>query len=641
MKKLAFLSILSATAVLSSPGPEPRSTLVFSVANHTTSDVAVSAGGRRFYYWQDTTRLYLFDRATRRFTRILDNMTGVGRSLAVSPAGDRLAFTRSTEGGKDQQLWTVALDPATGLAVGEPRHTSTLSANGPTFSPDGKSIAFATTTSRTTKNLVVVPVSGGPERVLAQTGGDVWPIVWAKRDSIYFGISFDENANAAKNGVYRMSISGGAPQLVLRTADWGNYPGLSPDGRFLLGYVPTWDSLIVATASGRRLQAYPADWLSGAKPDIWSAGTKAIGSRAKALHDVRVLDLSTGQERSIVDSAEAYVPTWSPDGRRVAAAISSPPTIVVTDLAAGKRTAIHVERRPWVVEPLYWSPDGRFIAYRNWDSGIDLLDQGTSKVTQLVAKSGRGPWMRWRSDSRAFIYAIESAPDHADSMKTIDVHEVALDGRDRMVGSVRARCSHRPACGKIVDDSLLSTWEGGEYRLTNFRDHGTPRVAYRTDGGAPPVPTFSSNGRWMAIRHHSASDTQWSIEVMHADGSAHRSVSLSFPVAPGGQNPWISDDGGELVVAQSGCGSSTQACQGGLTFHRVKVATGSATVVAKLPRATLAGTPVCGLIRTNLACWVTPTVSNDGRSLAYSNDIGFRSDFYEVDFSNVLRGAVP
>ena len=86
-----------------------------------------------------------------------------------------------------------------------------------------------------------MPANGGPERIVTQTQGDVWPIVWAKHDSIYFGISFFEKENAAKNGVYRVSVAGGKPELVLKTADWGTYPGLSRDGRLIVGYVPTWD----------------------------------------------------------------------------------------------------------------------------------------------------------------------------------------------------------------------------------------------------------------------------------------------------------------------------------------------------------------------------------------------------------------
>jgi hypothetical protein len=231
------------------------------------------------------------------------------------------------------------------------------------------------------------------------------------------------------------------------------------------------------------------------------------------------------------------------------------------------------------------------------------------------------------------IYAVQDPPDNnTDAIKKIDIHEVALDGQDRVLHSFETGCNGGFFCGKIVDDSLVSTWINGEYRLTNFRARGAPRLVYTRDGNTapqvPPVPTFSSNGRWMAVRHQSASDHRWSIEVMHPDGSAHRTIPVSFRVSPGGRNPWIRDDGAELIVASPDCSEgSSLPCAAGFTFYRVDVATGNATMIASIAHAP-------GALDDFM-------ISTDGRSLVFVRDIEKVLDFYELDFTELLQGARP
>ena len=626
MRKLALFAMLSATAALSLAGPRPPKTLLFSLKDHSTHDIAITPNGRRIYYSQDTIQLYMYDRETRRTSPILGPMAGVGANpgLALSPAGDRLAFARSAEGSGEKQLWTVSLDPATGLPNGPARRVSILVAHSPAFSPDGKSIAFATPVSRTAKKLVVIPVNGGPERVVAETEGDVWPITWQKPDSIYFSLGFGEKENMSKNGVYRVGVSGGKPQMVLRTADWGGYPGLSPDGRFLLAYDSTWDSVMVTTSSGRHVFSYEPD-LGEVTADVWFNGGRTVGWKGWSVRTVVALDLTGEQQRVVADSSELRTSSWSPDGRRVASVGLNPSRFIISDVAAGTKRSIRVDLAPGPTAAVYWSPDGRSIAYRDPRGPLLLLDVETSKVRRLAATSCLSPIARWRSDGRAIIYAAENTPNQTRDIRKLDIHEVTLDGRDRVLSSIESRCYGNMYWGKIIDDSLLATWENAEYRVTNVRTSGA-RAVYKRDGTPQqPVPTFSSNGKWMAVRKQSSSDQRWSIEVMRPDGSAHRSVPLSFATLPGGRNPWISDDGTQLIVASPECGEndSRPCANGNAKLYRVDVATGKATSIASVPSGAINGE--------------NGMISNDGRSVVFLREIEKRVDFYEIDFSSLLR----
>jgi hypothetical protein len=189
---------------------------------------------------------------------------------------------------------------------------------------------------------------------------------WQKSDSLYFGLSSDEKENRSKNGFYRVGVSGGKPQFVLRTATWGPYPGLSPDGRFIFAFDTTWDSVLVATAAGKRVDAYkpgPGEVHAGG----WSADGKHLFRRVTR-RSVNILDLAQrtrsghrgfgGVPRSGLFALTAG--GWP--------ARLNPDTIVLSDLGAGTQRSIALERPlgrslalDWF---MYWSPDGRFLASR-------------------------------------------------------------------------------------------------------------------------------------------------------------------------------------------------------------------------------------------------------------------------------------
>ena len=196
-----------------------------------------------------------------------------------------------------------------------------------------------------------------------------------------------------------------------------------------------------------------------------------------------------------------------------------------------------------------------FYRERRTPGAINLVDVGSGKWHQLAPKSTFGPIPHWRSDSRAILYTLVDSLVTPDSMKTIEVHEITTDGRDRVLHTVKAPCRGGQPCGKFIDDSLLfATWAEGEYRVTNFRARGASRLVLTREGGGAmqPVPNFSTDGRWMSVRQQAAGGA-WSIIVMHPDGSARKTVPLSFSVASGGEhNPWIRPDGSELIVASGG-----------------------------------------------------------------------------------------
>jgi tricorn protease len=123
--------------------------------------------------------------------------------------GDRIVFV------SEDDLWTV---PAQGGLAR--RLTSGLgSARFPSFSPDGRSLAF-TGREEGPGEVYVMPSEGGPATRLTFTGNDAAVIGWLDATTVIFASSH-ETAFLKIHQLYKVATSGGAPEL-LPTGPAGN-----------------------------------------------------------------------------------------------------------------------------------------------------------------------------------------------------------------------------------------------------------------------------------------------------------------------------------------------------------------------------------------------------------------------------------
>ena len=624
MKRLVLFFAAAAIAAAPLGGPHPKVSLMFTVKGHVSRGGAVYAtrGGQRLYYVLDSTDLAVHDRTTNRDTLVMHNIGACG--VAIAPAGNHLAFCRRGEGGDGTYVWTVALDPATGLTAGVPRRVSMTRGNNPAFSPDGRSIAFDVEASPGVENLVVVPVTGGPERTLARTWGDIWPLTWLA-DGIYFGLSSNDAKHWAKNGLYRLDTSGGSPRRIAHTAEWGAFPGISPLGNVVIYADSTWDSVVVATPSGKRLASYtPSD---EGLPDIWLDATHGVRARSVWPRSVEIMSLAGGTSRVVSDSAQTYhEPFWSPDGSQIAVAFTT--WQLVLSRADGSNRRVIKLKRPTQHFIPEWSPDGRSILYRGVRDNhvISVLDVADGTSRDLVAPSSLQALLRWRSDSKAILYGVVDSAASADSTRAIQFREVTIAGGDRLLHSLRAPCRLTADCSLFVNDSLVVTWgptQGDmtrmDYALTNIRARGATRVLYRREGQGLPFPVFSSDGAWMAVRRRSADGTKWFIDLTKTDGSAKQTLAVPFALVPGSAT-LIQPGAREVIVSSAPSGKE------GASFYRMEIPSGKATRLATLPQ----DATVLGM-----------RMSHDGRSVMYTRDHTPYVNFYELDYGELLKTSAP
>jgi TolB protein len=141
----------------------------------------------------------------------------------------------------------------------------------PAWAPDGRTLALALTLTGNTQIYLIGADGGSPSRVTRTAGIDTEPAFAPDGKTIYF--TSDRGGGPQ---IYRVVLPGGEPQRVTFNGDYNVSPRVSADGK-LLTYV------------GRR----------------------------EGRFRVQVLDLASGQETTVSDSAQDESPSFAPNGRQV------------------------------------------------------------------------------------------------------------------------------------------------------------------------------------------------------------------------------------------------------------------------------------------------------------------------------------
>lgn len=620
MRNLLLLAgIATAVGAVHFAAPAFKATTIHVVRGALTGDPIVTSDGQRLYFIRDSTEVWMYDRRTKSESRVLAMRVNF---LAVSRGKDRLAFSRADQDGKEMRVWTVSLDPRTGLTTDQPRRVSLAAGTVPEFSPDGKWIAFSMPTTPNADNLVVVPSAGGPERVIARHQGDVWPIRWTPDGSeLYYGLSFNSETPANQNGIYRIPASGGTPTIAAHTADWGTYPGLSPDGKYLMFWdAATWDSVIVQTVEGKRVYARKMAQAENS-PDFWFSPTRGMEWRRTTPRIISVRN-EAGTTTRLTDTSAEYVnPRWSPDGKRLAMFRQQPSTLIFSnpDGSGQKRIPLSELANHSAGGIVAWSPDGKWLLYRSVGSRptVSIVNTATGAITKIISDRPQYVWESWRSDSRAVFYATGDTTMPPDSIRTLEIREREIGGADRVVGRIPVFCRPTFCDARFIDDSMMVTWMKGKYSIANSRTGATRMVLDRGAGEFMPVAIVGADQKWVAVRRPGGDGQMNIVELLKVDGSDRRTVTLPFAISEGPHNPRILPGANELIVHVQADGRDVN------TLYRLNVATGKPTRLFEL-----------GLVDgwQRLPAFLSP----DLKSVAFNKALQPFTTFREIDIAGVL-----
>jgi TolB protein len=229
----------------------------------------------------------------------------------------------------------------------------------PQWSPDGGRIAFASTRgARDNWDIYVMEADGsGVQRLTDHAAPDQDPAWAADGRSLFFTSERD-----GRGEIYRVWLDSRKVDRV--TSGWSRaiMPATSPDGRYL---------------------AYAAQLVMGFR--------------------IQLLDLKTGEDRTVGTSGGACRPAFSPDTKELAFVhLDAEPSRLEAVTEASRRSLV-ADRRQWAYYPDY-SPDGRFIAFsvspehhagEDWDLALtDAARPGA--VTRLTSGPGNDRVPHWR-----------------------------------------------------------------------------------------------------------------------------------------------------------------------------------------------------------------------------------------------------
>jgi Tol biopolymer transport system component/predicted Ser/Thr protein kinase len=378
--------------------------------------------------------------------------------LALSPAGETLAFVATGADGRDR-IWTRPLDSLETRPL-----EGTEGAEFPFWSPDARSLAFFAD-----GKLKRVDAAGGAPRTLcdaaAARGGS-----WGPHGKIAF------SANVG-GSIDLVSDTGGQPrplpQLTSRKGEVYRWPTFLPDGRHFLYYVGFGDPKVMGVyvasvdssettrivpdadagalyappghllyRSGDRLMSRPFDVKTmrptgEASPiveDVWwdgistlatgfSVGSGVLAYQTGGLAVSRLISYDrTGRELGPIGPPGAHFePMFSPDGRLVVVSRGIKQRSFLTETWVadiGRGTMTRLPTEPGINSATaLWSPEGSRIAFASFPRGeVFVRDTRSAEKPKLLFQlPAFSPLDDWSRDGRYIFYeAIDWKTFHFD-----------------------------------------------------------------------------------------------------------------------------------------------------------------------------------------------------------------------------------
>jgi Tol biopolymer transport system component len=391
---------------------------------------------------------------------------------AWAPDGRSLYFISDRSGSRN--LWRVAIDPASGLATGDPTRVTSYSGVSilyPKVVAGGKRVAFALI--RETSAIQVADVERASEARAVARGGN--PVLSPDGRIIYFRGETSDDA-----GVFAVSVDGGEPRRVTPVSSDQVVQtfALSPDGSQ------------VATVSQ-------------------SGGDKVLA----------VIPASGGTPRELTRFASRLLvaAVWSPDGSRVAYACAHSMYVVPVSGGPATQVARLYGIEGWTVR---WSPNGDHLAALGWEA------PNQSVAVLVVPSAGGAPRRLTPESERGYKEGLEWHPDG------LRLSYMSYGDNERGDGSRVAYLDGRPTSLLVNQPApmwdYVGTWHpagttyyfiasdaSGSSRWSSFAHDvtaGSTRLVWaRQDEPGASLPSFSRDGRVIVFGHKRTTRQLWTI----------------------------------------------------------------------------------------------------------------------------------
>jgi len=359
-------------------------------------------------------------------------LTGPGtQEPAFSPDGTKIAYikyTKTNEVVDHSDLWVI---PSEGGIPIQVTRLPSLQVFGPSWSPDGKMIAFIRRAGiGDPKEIWIVPVtnegnpSAPPAKVDLPLASYHEVAGWTPGNKI--GVQL---MNPEYEIIYTVNSSGGIATQVTPQG-WTEYPKWSPDGgkiffrgdRGKIAYVPSGGGAIDSIPIQSEFDMHTA--APGSGNDISPDGKTIVFSGARYFlkdgekkWDVNIFTIPVEggkpkQLTSVAAELQDRFPCWSPDGNSIA--------FIRPEIKNGKHIMhiftitkegdnlrqITTEADSVAWAPVDWAPDGNSIAFFSNDNSIRFIpvEGGKSRLITEVDSVNSQFELAWSPDGKELAY---------------------------------------------------------------------------------------------------------------------------------------------------------------------------------------------------------------------------------------------
>jgi eukaryotic-like serine/threonine-protein kinase len=455
-------------------------------------------------------------------------------TIALAPDGSRLVYVGNRGG--SNQLYMRPIDRLEVSAI-----PGTQGAEGPFFSPDGRSVGFFAE-----GKLKKVSLSGGAPFTLCSAPTNRGAS-WGTDDTIVF-------APYPNSGLFRVSATGGTPKaLTILDHNKGEFshrwPQILPGGRGVLFTIWTGASFDEARIGLLSLE-------TGAQRILVEEGTYAryiptgqlVYARAGGLlavaFDLKRLEV-TGPPVSVLEDVRMFPGTGAVD---FSASAEGSLAYVPGGARVGNRTLVWVDRegasQPLSAPPRAYtdprlSPDGQRVAFgiQGTNSGVWLYELARGTLTRSI-ESGDNTFPIWTPDGKHLTFTSRSTPTGS-----LNLYWISVDGSGAAESLAMSENAQVPGSwspdGQVLafsEENPTTGWDIWVLRLGGDRQ----RQPLLQTPSNEQAPMFSPDGRWLAYQSDESGRDEVYVRAF-PDSAGRSQVSTD-----GGSGPVWGRNGREL-----------------------------------------------------------------------------------------------
>ena len=424
---------------------------------------------------------------------------------------------------------------------------------GPTWSPDGKRIAYSSWRDPNSRIIVMNADGSNPIQITDESKHSYAPAWSPDGELIAYGelIAFRSSVDYDSD-IYVIAPDGTDRALLHGTARGEGSPAWSPDGN-AIAFVSGRDFYAV-NIDGSGLERLTFRYLASSDPS-WSPDGKMLAFEWDS--DIYVMvDFQTHYQRLTDNEDSDFMPAWSPDGSRIAFVSDRDGDEEIYVMNADGSEVTQLTHNDLSDTSPAWSPDGRRIAFttrRNFAfSDILIVNEDGSGLVQLTSHDSYdddGSYHyytapSWSPDGNRIAFFSATVTEHPNAEIQHQLLIMDSNGTESLDLNIES-----------CPDVNSSTWSPDGSRIAYscvhpyiriFNPEDKTEIAIRTCSGNDPTlsPVWSPDGSSIAYTCHD----ERNYEVYTIDTVGDNKSRVTFQSGHDKHPSW-SPDGTKLAIA--------------------------------------------------------------------------------------------